>query len=169
MKKLFLSALAVFAFTAANAQEQTKEGKWLIEANTGSHATGNTAISFYSNEFGSSFGLGADGGYFIMDNLAIKGGIGFGSTSPKGGSSISSFSYKIGGQYYIMGKIPVGLDYTGTSSEGINTSFVGVEGGYAVFLGDNVAITPKLRYNNTLDKEKAVSSFQGLVGFSLFF
>jgi outer membrane protein W len=169
MKKLLLTAAAVFAFGFANAQEQTKEGKWVIEANTGSDATGSTAISFRSTEFGSNFNLGADGGYFIMDNLALKGGIAFGSDSPKGGTSVSSFAYKIGGQYYIMNKIPVGLDYTGFSSDGANASWVGVEGGYAFFLGSNVAITPKVRYNNTLDKEKAISSFQGLVGFSLFF
>ena len=176
MKKIILSAIAIMTIGFANAQtkgkgtsSQTSEGKFVIEANTGSLATGSTALSFNSTEFGTDFTIGLDGGYFIMDNLALKGGLGVSSSSPKGGTSTSVTTYKFGAQYYILNKIPVGIDYTGISTTGTNASWVGIEGGYAIFLGENVAITPKVRYNNTLDKDKAVSSFQGLVGFSLFF
>ena len=176
MKKIILTVAAVFALSFANAQDkkeksgtQTSEGKWVIEANTGSLATGNTAFSYSSFDGSTSYNLGLDGGYFVMDNLAIKAGVGFGGSKPDGGSSTTSTTYKVGAQYYIMGNIPVGIDYTGYSSEGTNASWVGLEAGYAWFLGSNVAVTPKVRYNATLDDQKAKSGFQALIGFSLYF
>jgi hypothetical protein len=176
MKKIILTVAAVFALSFANAQDkkeasgaQTSEGKWVIEANTGSLATGSTAFSYSSFDGSTSYNIGLDGGYFIMENLAIKAGVGFGGSKPDGGDSTTSTTYKIGAQYYIMGKIPVGVDYTGFSSEGTNASWIGIEGGYAWFLGSNVAVTPKLRYNATMDEAIAVSGFLGLFGFALYF
>lgn len=169
MKKLLLTAVAVFAFGFANAQEQTKKGNWIIEANTGSFATGSTAFGFTSNEAYSAYSLGLDGGYFVANNLAIKVGLGFAGQKLDGFKSTSSITYKVGAQYYIINKIPVGVDITGLSTKNSNNTWVGVEGGYAIYLSKNVALTPKLRYNVTLDETKGLSSFQGLVGFSLFF
>ena len=179
MKKIILTMAAVFALTFANAQDkkesegssQTSEGKWLIEANTGSIATGSTAFSFASYTGGSSYNLGLDGGYFVMENLAIKAGFGFGGSKVDGSDNVTTTTYKVGAQYYIMGKIPVGIDYTGLSQSGSDSkaSWIGIEGGYAWFLGPNVAITPKVRYNSSTDKTKAESVFQGLIGFALYF
>ena len=78
-------------------------------------------------------------------------------------------TYRLGAQYYFNGNIPVGVDFTGASTDGESVNYVGVEGGYAWFVAPNVAITPKVRYNITTDDNKAPSSFQGLIGFSLFF
>ena len=84
MKKLlFTAALAVLGFTSVNAQEdnatnQTAKGKWLIEANTGNAMLGTTGIYFASIDGESTYNVGLDGGYFIMDDLALKAGIGFG-------------------------------------------------------------------------------------------
>jgi len=84
MRKLFLcAAIAVLGLTSVNAQvgNSTEKGRILIEANTGNAELGNTSINFTSFEDFSDFNLGLDGGYFIMDDLALKVGVGFGSTT----------------------------------------------------------------------------------------
>lgn len=162
MKKvLLLGAFALFG--AMNAQ--TEKGKWVIDVNTGSHAVGNTAFSLTSVDGSTAWGVGAEGGYFVADKLAVKVGLGYQDAE----SSDGSFAYKVGAQYYIINKIPVGVDFTGTSYNSTNVNYVGLEGGYAWFVAPNVAVTPKVRYNMTLDENKAPSMFQGLVGFSVFF
>ncbi|MBP9794307.1 MAG: hypothetical protein KBC56_09965 [Flavobacterium sp.] len=174
MKKI-ICAIFVFVFGLTNAQEQTKKGKFIIEANAGSLATGNTSLYFSKVDFITQLNIGLDGGYFLIDNLAIKAGVGYGLTDLKSNSNddMSNIVYKIGAQYYIINKIPVGIDFTGRHSlntaSSTSSNWIGVEAGYAIFLGPNVAITPKLRNNFTLDESKSYSSFQGLVGFVLFF
>lgn len=162
MKKLFLvGALAFFdVFTA-----QTEKGKWVVDVNTGSHAVGNTAFSLYSANGYTRWGLGAEVGYFLVDNLALKVGLGYQGAK----NSDGTFAYKVGAQYYIIEKIPVGVDFTGQSVGGYSRNFIGIEGGYALFVASNIAITPKVRYNMNLDESKSNSNFQGLVGFSVFF
>jgi Outer membrane protein beta-barrel domain len=178
MKKLLLSAVALFAFGFANAQEQTAEGKWLIEANTGfGENVGATQIGYTNtSDQGSQYGFGLEGGYFVMDNLAVKVGLGYGGFSPKEGDSQSVLGYKIGAKYYVMNMIPVELAYNGTSSspkaEGQkDPSYVSFGAGYAVFLGDNVSIEPGLRYNYSLlsKDDGGASNFQFNVGFALHF
>jgi len=172
MKKLFFAgALAIFG--AMNAQTSkgaaaTAKGKWVIEANTGSATTGNTAFSLSSAKGGNTaWNVGAEGGYFIMDKLAIKAGLGYGDEGVKGEDG--TFTYKVGAQYYIINQIPVGVDFTGANIDGHSANWIGFEGGYAWFVAPNLAVTPKVRYNVTLDDNKAPSAFQGLIGFSLFF
>lgn len=173
MKKLILfAALAVFGLT--NAQEssssdgQTAQGKWLIEANTGFAELGTTGIYFSSQDGNSFYSLGVDGGYFIMDDLAIKAGLGY-----RGGEdALSVFSYRIGGKYYINSMIPVGLDLTGASIEDFdeNPMWLGIQAGYALFLGEHVAVEPGVRYNHSLNEDYTDKGvFQINVGFTLFF
>ena len=173
MKKLFLvGALALFgamnAQTAKSSNGATAKGKWVIETNAGSplhYLGGSTAFSLTSVDGETLWNVGAEGGYFVADKLAVKVGLGYGDSD----FSKGTFTYKLGAQYYFNGNIPVGVDFTGASTDGESVNYVGVEGGYAWFVAPNVAITPKLRYNITTDDNKAPSSFQGLIGFSLFF
>ncbi|HRZ31886.1 MAG TPA: hypothetical protein P5335_06405 [Flavobacterium sp.] len=180
MKKLFLSITAVFAFSFTNAQEastdaggQTSKGKWLIEANTGNAMLGTTGFYFASSDGESSYNLGLDGGYFIMDDLAIKAGLGYGSDSF---SDTSSFSYRLGAKYYVKSMIPVTLDLTGASGDGVENlagetpMWLGIGAGYAWFLGDNVSIEPGLRYNHSLNEDYTDKGvFQFNIGFALHF
>lgn len=177
MKKIILTAAAVFAFGFANAQDQTKEGKILIEANTGfGTQVGSTAIGFTNNEFGSTYSIGAEGGYFVMDDLAIKVGLGISGDSPKSGTATSLLGYKVGAKYYVKSMIPVEVSYNGTSTSPSvsgqkNPSFLGIQAGYAVFLGSNVSLEPGLRYNYSLlsKDDGGVSGLQFNVGFALHF
>ena len=175
MKKLILTAAAVFAFGFINAQDKTKKGDLLLEVNTGfGRGVGNTSVQFSSDEFGSSYAFGAEGGYFVIDNLALKLGLGYGGDSPKGGTATSGLGYKLGAKYYVLGMIPVEVSYNGTSTSPSvagqkNPSFVGIQAGYAIFLGDMVSLEPGIRYNNSLDTDVAKSILQFNVGFALHF
>jgi len=176
MKKVLLSAVALLAFGFANAQEekseggnQTSKGKILIEANTGNAMLGTTGFYFASQDGESKYNIGFDGGYFIMDNLALKAGLGYGGDSA---TDSNMFSYRLGAKYYAMGMIPVTLDLTGASIKDAeeNPMWLGIGAGYAWFLGENVSIEPGLRYNHSLNEnytDKGV--FQFNVGFALHF
>src|SRR5690606_14175483 len=114
--------------------------------------------------------LGLEGGYFIMDDLAIKAGLGYGSLKLDGADeAFSSFSYKIGAKYYVSGMIPVQIDYNGTSVKDAeeNPSYVSLQGGYAIFLGDNVSIEPGLRYDMSMNDDFFESVLQVNIGFAL--
>ena len=182
MKKLLLfAAVAVFGFWNVNAQEakdggQTSKGKWLIEANTGNFMLGTTGIYFASLDGDSMYNIGLDGGYFIMDDLALKVGLGYGGESYDGGGSYSSFSYRLGAKYYLNSMIPVTLDLTGASGDAVENDFgdtpmwLGIGAGYAWFLGDNVSIEPGIRYNHSLNEDYTDKGvFQVNVGFALYF
>jgi hypothetical protein len=183
MKKIILSTVVLFAFGFANAQDkkmnsggQTSSGKWLIEANTGfgggtgAHSA-NTDFGFTSFDGDTAWSAGGEIGYFVMDDLALKGGLGYSSWEDSFGDN-SAFSYKFGAKYYIGSMIPVQLDLTGATWEhGIeNPLWLGIQGGYAIFLGDNVSIEPGLRYNHSLNEDFTDEGvFEVRVGFALHF
>lgn len=176
MKKLMFTALAVLGFTFANAQDadggQTAKGKWLVETNTsfGAPGNGNTAFGLTSRDGETEWGLGLEGGYFVMDDLALKAGLGYGDSSEEG--SLSVLTYKIGAKYYILSKFPVELAYAGLSIEDVdeNPSYLSIGAGYAWFLGDMVSIEPGFRYNATLNEDvDPESNIQFNIGFALHF
>lgn len=183
MKKILLfTALLVFGYTA-NAQDEdmdsgssaTAKGSWLIEANTGNAMLGTTGFYFTSSDGNSTYNLGLDGGYFIMDNLALKVGLGFGGISPDEGDSASAFSYRIGAKYYIIDVIPVTLDLTGASGDAVeiadeNPMWLGLGAGYAWFVTDSISIEPGLRYNISMNEDYTDEGvFQFNIGFALHF
>lgn len=161
MRKLITICAFLFSFALV---AQTEKGEIFLEANTGTAATGNTSFSLSASDGNTSWSVGIDGGYFIMDDLAVKAGLGY--TDP-GDLIDGTFVYKLGAKYYLDGIIPLGADFTGFSADGFSGSWFGLQGGYAVFLGDQVAIEPTLRYNIALGDD-VNSAFQALVGFVIF-
>ena len=101
----------------------------------------------------------------LLFPLAIKLGLGFGGTSVD--SVDGTFSYKIGAKYYINSMIPVQVDYSGASQGDFDSSFLGLQAGYAIFLGDMVSIEPGLRYNLGLGDSDGLNVLQFNVGFAL--
>ena len=179
MKKVFISAMAFLTFAVVNAQDAsegpTSKGKFLIEANTGKPTIGSTSIGFYTSDGNSSYNIGLDGGYFVMDDLAIKGGLGFNGFSGDSYTE-SAISYRLGAKYYIKSKIPVTLDITGASGKlaenfiGETPLWLGIGAGYAWFVSQNISIEPGLRYNQSLNENYSEKgSFQFNVGFVLHF
>ena len=178
MKK-YIVLLASLSFSlAVYAQEEesnkiTDKGTFVIDANTtvgnvgGSVGGGGTSFLLTSGGGETIWNLGAEMGYFFDDDLAAKVGFGYGDYA---GNSV--FSYKFGLKYYIIGVIPAQLDISGQGSEdfygAVNPAYLGLQAGYAVFLGEMVSLEPALRYNISLN-----DSFDGLfqiqVGFSMFF
>ena len=77
MKKILLiTAIVVFGMGTTYAQDDsevsaTSEGKWLIEANTGNAMLGTTGLYFATSDGNTAYNIGFDGGYFVIDDLAI--------------------------------------------------------------------------------------------------
>ncbi|AUC14839.1 hypothetical protein BTO06_06655 [Tenacibaculum sp. SZ-18] len=169
MKKILLTiALVTFCLTVKAQDEggQTAKGKFVIEANTGSATTGNTSFSFTSQDEATSFSVGLDGGYFIVDDIAIKVGLGYSEDANEN----TSLVYKVGAEMYIDGRFPIGIDITGTDNDTTSVNWLGLQAGYAIFLGENVSIKPALRYNIGMDGDvEDEGLFQGLIGFALYF
>lgn len=180
MKKLFLAAvIAAFGFTA-NAQEDNgnalSKGSWLIEANTGfgGGATGaahrsTTSFGLTSVDGTTVWSIGGEAGYFVMDDLAVKLGLGYNDFD-----GASSFSYKLGAKYYIASQFPVQLDITGASGDDVfgdeSPLWLGLQGGYAWFVADNISIEPGLRYNLSLNEDYTDEGvFELNIGFALHF
>lgn len=167
MKKIILAAIAVMGFGFANAQEQTAKGKWLIEANTGfGNGVGSTSFGLWSQDGNTSWNIGAEGGYFVADNLAVKLGLGYGDNGDS-----NAFAYKVGAKYYVANKFPLEVSYNGMSIKDLdeNPSYLGLQGGYAWFVGKNISVEPGIRYNVSLNDDYYKSAFQFNVGFALHF
>ena len=175
MKRTLLTALAVlgliFTTYAQDGGGQTDEGNWLIEANTGfgsdvAHGA-STGFGLSSTDGTTVWSMGFEGGYFVIDDLALKAGLGY--TDLDG---FTLFSYKFGAKYYINRQIPVQIDLTGASIQDAaeNPLWIGLQGGYAVFLNDYVSIEPGLRYNISMNDQFSEDGVLELrVGFAIYF
>lgn len=181
MKKIIvtLGALLVFGFVSAQDklgaknEGQTEVGKWLIEANTnfGTPMGSNTGLSYSDTDGDSEYNFGAEVGYFVIKDLAVKVGLGYGGMK-NDLFDTTIFSYKIGAKYYIGSQFPVQVDYSGASIKDFdeNPSYLGIQAGYAWFLGSNVSVEPGVRYNLTLnDNYTDKNTFQVNIGFALHF
>lgn len=162
MKKILLTIAVVLFGFIGNAQ--TEKGSWLIETNTnfGAGHAANTGFYLSSSDGTTVWSIGGEAGYFLADDLALKVGLGYTDTSFD-----SAFSYKVGAKYYVESKIPVQLDLSGNAQDGVSPMWLGVQGGYAIFLGENVSIEPGLRYNYGIGDAEDVNLFQLNVGFAL--
>jgi hypothetical protein len=181
MKKIILTLTTILTSIFCNAQDsknnsnggQTAEGKWLIEANTnfGTPVGSNTSFSYATSNGDSAYTIGAEAGYFVIDDLAIKLGLGYGGMKTDL-INTNIFSYKIGAKYYIVHQFPIQVDFSGASIKDAseNPSYLGMQAGYAWFLGDNVSIEPGVRYNLSLNQNYAkADTFQLNIGFALHF
>lgn len=173
MKRIILVAMALFAFGFTNGQAkegQVSKGKWLVEVNTGfGENVGNTSLSFRSSDGITAFNIGAEGGYFIKDNLAIKLGLGYGEDGL--GGTDEPIAYKVGAKYYFKKMIPIELSYNGVGfgSADANPTYLGLQAGYALFLGKNVSIEPGIRYNKSMNTNFYDDNLQFNIGFALHF
>lgn len=173
MKKILLFvAFAVMGLVNVNAQDALSKGSVLIEANTGfgggtlAHSA-NTGFGLVSVDGETIWSIGAEGGYFIADDLAIKAGLGYSDSD-----FTSAFSYKLGAKYYAASKFPLQVDLTGASWKDAeeNPLWLGLQGGYAWFVADNISIEPGLRYNLSLNEDLTDEGvFEFRIGFALHF
>lgn len=179
MKKLILSAVAVFAFTFANAQEAT-------EANGGKgFSAGDVFISgsvgFQSEKTGdiksNEFNIMPRAAYFVNNNIAIGLQAGFASSKNEtpGVPDVKVNAFEIGafGRYYftpandfsIFGQLDFAYatakrKQDGTPDQKIDGFNVGLAPGVSYFLSKNIAIeaTFGLLGYNTVEVDGAADS-----------
>ncbi len=170
MKKILSTAFICLCVLQLSAQ--TEQGKILMGA------TSNLGLSVLSqdavedNNFNLS--LNAQGGYFVIDNLAAGLNLGFG-VSNQGDISVNSFVVGPFGRYYFDNVFfGAGFSFINTNrDDGITDlsssgSQIGLELGYAAFINNNVAIEPALTYFNTGGDFDGQTSIALNIGFTIY-
>lgn len=151
MKKLFL-AIMVAMSTVTFAQ--TQKGNYLIETETTFNQQDvNTGIGYYSTKNGDKkLNVGVSGGYFVAKNLALKAGVGYGTTIYDSNTLSSVWSYRAGAEYYINGLVPVQVTWSGASVKNLkyDPSYISTQVGYAWFVNKNLLVKPFVRYDIAL-------------------
>jgi opacity protein-like surface antigen len=144
MKKIILTAMAVFAFGFANAQESNGGfAKGDVFA-TGSFALGGEKTGDSKTNV---FGIAPSVGYFVSENIAVGARVGF-ATIKEDDDKINAFNADVFGRYYMtpaskfstFGELAVGI---GSEKEGdFKSKSFGVNLGLGVnyFLSKNWAI-----------------------------
>jgi hypothetical protein len=164
-KILIIMVAALFSYAAvAQVPEQLKQGSILIET----EATG-VNIKFTN---GVGLNINATGGYFVIDKLAIGGGIGLGVVSQEvanfddwGGtgtstSSTTTFNFGAGARYYFLSNAKGGLFATGmfniTVGSGDAVFGLNFNGGYSFFINKYISIEPLMYINLPFAKGTSV-------------
>lgn len=163
MKKLLLTAFVAFVgIVSANAQ--IEQGTILVGASSN---VGFTSVSPDGGDSYSQFDLNARAGYFFIEN--VVGGLILDYNKV---DEFSQTGFGLFGRYYINGAIILGANFTtnkrdfGSSGDASYTG-LGLEGGYAAFITDAIAIEPTLNlnlYSGDIDE----TQFGFRVGFSLY-
>lgn len=176
MKKILLVlAVSLFAF---NAFAQTEKGAFRVG--------GAADLSFINSKFDgdddstNNINLGVDAGYFVIDNLSINLGLGFGYTKI-GDSNATAFGVNVGARYYLPVKVffDAAFDLTyskakinDVSGDGLTGTGVTLMAGYAWFLNERIAIEPAIGYRLGLsnkDDGTKQNNFGVQIGFGLYF
>ncbi len=193
MKKLILSAVAVFTLTFANAQEEIptygfSEGNFFVEGNIGFNSTNDKNSDTKTN----SFNFNPKAGYFISDDLAVGLDLGFGSNkSEVNGTNVVENSVvgigafaryyflDLGARFKTYGEFGVGYETANNKIADVKTNAFGIGAGLGVnyFITENFAInfalTDILSYTSAkvdVDGAEAVNDFSfGFGQFNNFF
>jgi hypothetical protein len=141
MKKILFVVLAAALMSGtAMAQIPIGKGDFFVNANTSQ-----LDLSFGN---GTNFTLGANGGYFIINKLAIVGGLNIG-TQKISGVSNNHFNLNVGARYHfweqskgcLFASALMGVE----KYKNISASFAfTLNAGYAFFLTEHIALEPLL-------------------------
>ena len=154
MKKVLLSALAVFAFGVANAQEEGgfgfSKGDVIVEGNI-SVTSKTVPAGGGSTKNTTSYAFRPSAGYFIADKFAV--GLGLNIASDKSsGQEENTFGVSVAGRYYFLdlgqrfkvyGQATVGFD----SNNNKDTDAKSTDIGFGAGLGVNYFLTRSLAIN----------------------
>lgn len=153
MKKILLSALAVFAFGVANAQEGGfgfSKGDVIVEGNLS--VTSNSVSNGNSTTTTTSYAFRPVGGYFITDKFAVGLGLNIASEKGSGSDETNTFGVKAAGRYYFLdlgqrfkvyGEAGLGFDSVSTKPGDKKQTNIGLGAG----LGINYFLTKSLAIN----------------------
>lgn len=170
MRKLLFTTLMCLCIIQLSAQ--TEQGKILMGATSNLGLSVQTQDAVEDNSF--NFSIGAQGGYFVINNLAAGLNLGF-STSSQGDFSGTSITIGPFARYYFENVFFGGsFSFINTNSDnGVsdfssNGSQLGLELGYAAFLNNNVAIEPKITYANTGGDFDGLTAIALNIGFTIY-
>ena len=172
MKNLLL--IFVLLCTTVGVTAQTEAGSVRIG--------GSSNLSFLNNKvdgFDDKFNrldIDVNGGYFIIDNLSVDLGLGFGYGKSGDNDAATTFEGEIGVRYYLPVNVFAGAsfdfltnkqgDYS-TSGSGVNLKV-----GYSWFVRENIALEPIVGYRIGLTKKENFTKYNELfirLGISVFF
>lgn len=173
MKKSFILMLGLFASVCSYAQFE--QGTLMIGGSAGLEFTkdknknGGTTVERSKT---TNFFLEPQVGYFVIDRLAIGGGLGLGLSSTKytdeyGGDKVNSTRIAVEpfARYYLpqniffQGKFMVGsVSYKEkndgrTEKDSYSLTGFALSAGYSILLNDNVAIEPQVGYQSEAQKD----------------
>lgn len=161
MKKLLICAVLLLVSVASHAQFE--QGKWVV---TPSLTQLNVSYSGYEK---TTVGFEAEGGLFIMDNIAVM--LNAGANIRQGGDDKTFIG--VGARYYFD---KVGL-YLGAKARFDQYDYlignkkdasVGGEAGYSFFLTRNLTVEPAVYYNQSLT-DQHYSKIGVKLGFGFYF
>jgi len=156
MKKIILTAAAVFAISFANAQDKKDSGFGFAKGDI--VLGGNIMTMSSTDEVGgvstktSSSMIGPEVAYFISDNLALDLGLTFGSTKNAAGVKGATSNVAVGARYYFLNLgerfktyTNFGLNFGSDDNNGVGdkTSTLGLGAG----IGMNYFLTSKVAIN----------------------
>ncbi len=165
MKKIVLIIVALTMTMAAKAQYYRLEtpftaGKYFVGASL-------SGLNLnYSGANDLSFGVQAQGGLMVDDNVLVYATVGFDNN----GKGCDAFTAGVGGRYYIeQNGIFLGLNANYKHIQpSYNDLMPGVEVGYAFFLSRTVTIEPAVYYNQSFKNHSDYSEFGLKVGFGIY-
>lgn len=147
------------------AHAQFEEGRWIFNPSV-------TGLNFSHSDIdgGTRFGLLAQGGAFVVDNVALLITLGAEWSKP-----YDTRTAGVGGRYYFSKSgIYVGagfkMKYWAFDGRRHNTTdfSLGAEAGYAYFISKNITIEPAIYYDLSF-KDSDFSKFGIKVGFGIYF
>ncbi|MDR0667910.1 MAG: hypothetical protein LBF90_04755 [Prevotellaceae bacterium] len=168
MKKIILVSVAALLFsTVAVAQSPTAANKLFLNAELSGLSLGFTPEPF-------ELGLSAGGGYFVIDNLAVRALVGLDIIGGQDGfDGATLFAIGAGARYYLKGffleALLLGAN-TAFNDEGERTMELGIQGavGYSVFLNEHIALEPSITFGTGFSEGSQFS--MGLnAAFSVYF
>ena len=161
LKTLLLTVIVSGAVLTTNAQSFEK-GKINIGACSNFQFTSNKS-AFEGAESISNMSLDLSGGYFVIDNLMVKAGLGY----SKFGEDDGAISFGAGARYYIKDMIFAEAMY---KIPGEDFSTIGLGVGYVKMLNDHVSIEPMIVYDmERFDGEAYANTFGFILGLGIYF
>lgn len=144
MKKVLGMTIVMFG-SLVFAQEVTKQVESPFVKNNFYVGAGTSGLGFTTVEDSksTSWNVGVQGGYFVIDRLAVVATASLEHFS----KNDEVFTYGGGLKYYIEDLVPVQVDYLNKDHFG---DYLGFQGGYAFKVANNFTIEPNVKYNVNL-------------------
>lgn len=157
---LSIIALVIVAFTAFS---QINRGTIIVGASSNASLLG---VKSGPSSTETYFNISPRVGYFFSNNWVLGTDVSYSKTGSYDATTLGLFS-----RYYIVGKYFLGAEYSTSKFSGASnsTNFLNLEGGYAAFLTESIAIEPSIIYATTTGDTPTYSNFGLRIGFSLYF